>query len=615
MTVRRRPPRSPSRARLKEVARRVAHGLDRAAWVWLGLAMVVVSIGGLAASLAPLALKVLIDRLTVGNATRLGNASLAGLVGLYVAALLFQRVCEQLQAFAYSRGEQRLVRRFGGEAYAHMLTLPLGFHLDNKSGALAQALSEGILGLRLILTHVALTIAPVIVQVVVAGAVLGAVFGPQMGLVLLTALLAYCGIFTWGVFRLHGAVRGISAAQIDVGGATADGLLNVEAIKAYTAERTFARRYDQLLEATEGQWRVFLRRRLENGLAVAVVFGLAVGAVLMLAGGQVAAGHLTLGAFVLVNTYLLQLVRPLEALGFAVRDIGQGLAYLSKISEILAEKGEAIDALPYPAATAIVSAEPAELVFEDVSFAYGPRQTLSNISFRAKPGQQIGIVGPTGSGKSSLVRLAMRFWEPTTGRILLDGQSVTEISLAALRGQIALVSQDTILFNDTISANIGLAAAGADEAAIAAAAARARLSELLADLPDGLSTLVGERGLKLSGGEKQRVSIARAALKQARLVIFDEATAALDPATERAVWEAMAGLAHGATTLVVTHRLSTVAAADEILVIERGRIVERGRHGALLAAGGLYARLWRDQSAGAVRAAQLEDQASLSTSL
>lgn len=609
------PPRGPRRARLQEIGRRVFRALDRAAWVWLGVALLVVSLGGFAASLAPLALKALIDRLTVGGGTGVSISGLAGMVGLYVAGLMFQRVCEQVQTFAYTRGEQRLVRRFGGQTYAHILTLPVGFHRDNKSGALAQAISEGILGLRLILTHLALSIAPVVVQLVVAGAVLGSVFGPEMGLILAAALVGYCGVFTWGVFRLHASVRGISAAQIDVGGATADGLMNVEAIKAYTAERRFARRYDELLGQTEGQWRVFLRRRLENGLAVAVVFGLAVGAIHFLAGDQVARGALTLGGFVLINTYVLQLVRPLEMLGFAIRDIGQGLAYLDRIGGILCQEPEAIDALSDNPVTTPSPTEPAELVFDNVSFTHGDRPTLSNISFRAAPGQLIGIVGQTGGGKSSLLGLALRFWEPTSGRILLDGQPISDMPLAVLRGQIALVSQDTILLNDTIAANIALADDQADEAAIGAAAANARLSELLAKLPDGLNTLVGERGHKLSGGEKQRVSIARAALKQARLVIFDEATAALDPATERAVWEAMAGLAQSATTLVVTHRLSTVAGADEILVLDHGRIVERGRHTALLAVDGVYKRLWGAQIFGAAKAAQFDDQASLASSL
>ncbi len=596
------------RARLREIERRLRHAVEPEALRWLGLALVIVTLGGGAASLAPLALKAVVDRLAGPSAAGISLGALAGLVGLYVAALLFQRLCEQVQAYAYARGEQRLVRRFGLLAYTHMLILPVRFHQDHKSGGLAQSLAQGLLGLRLILTHAALTVAPVIIQIVVAGVVLGSVFGSTMGLVLLVALIAYCGVFTWGVFRLHGAVKSVSSAQIDVGGATADGLMNVEAIKAYTAERRFAQRYDALLAATEDQWRVFLRLRLQNGLAVALVFALAVGGVHLIAGRQVAEGAMTIGAFVLVNTYLLQLVRPLEMLGFAIRDIGQGLAYLDTIGAILQETPEAEgedpqdrDAKPPP--------RPAELVFEDVHFGFGERDTLQGISFRAPPGSLIGIVGPSGAGKSSLLRLILRFNEPTRGRVLFDGQPLSDLPLRALREQIALVGQDTILFNDTIAANIALAAEDADETAIAEAAARARLSDFLAELPGGLDTLVGERGLKLSGGERQRVSIARAALKNARLVILDEPTAALDPATERAIWQAMAGLSQGATTLVVTHRLSTVAEADEILVLDHGQIVERGRHAELLALDGLYAQLWRTQASGDFRTTPFDDDA------
>ena len=581
------PGRAPNRPGLKtphlrEIGRRLAQAGDRSSFGWLGAAFAIVSVGGVAASLAPLALKGVVDALSSPGGAL--GVSVAGLIGLYVAGLLFQRLCEQVQSYAYARGEQRLIRRFSGQAFAHMLTLPAGWHKDRKSGALAQSLSEGAMGVRLILTHVALTVAPVLVQLVVAGVVLNAVFGADMGLVLFAALVAYCAVFTWGVIRLHGAVRDISAAQIDVGGATADGLLNVEAIKAYTAERRYARRYDELLGQTERQWGVFVRRRLENGLAVAVVFALAVGAVHLLAARQVAGGGMTLGAFVLINTYVLQLVRPLEMLGFAIRDIGSGLAYLDKIGAILAEPPEpghaetASDPSPPPL--------PAELVFDGVSSRYGDRQTLSDVSFRAPPGAVIAIVGPSGAGKSSLLRLILRFHAPDAGRILLDGQPIETLSVTELRRQIALVSQDTILLNDTIRANIALAAEDPDDEAVLEAAARARLADLLADLPDGLDTMVGERGLKLSGGEKQRVSIARAALKRARLVILDEPTAALDPATERLVGEAFSGLAQGTTTLIVTHRLGTIASADEILFLRKGRIVERGRHEALLALDG-----------------------------
>jgi ABC-type multidrug transport system fused ATPase/permease subunit len=449
-----------------------------------------------------------------------------------------------------------------------------------------------VLGLRLIATHFVLTIAPVIVQLVVAGVVLTTTLSLTLGMLLVGGLISYCVVFAIGVVRLGAPIERVSSSQVDAGGLASDGLMNVEAIKAYTAERRFAGRYDMMLGATEEGWSQFAWRRLENGITIAIVFGLSFSAILWVAGRDTLSGHVTIGAFVLINAYVLQLVRPVEMLGFAIRDIGQGLAYLKEIASILTVPSEHSRGVDGDRAS---DPQPAELRFEEVSFGYGDRKTIDSVTFTAAPGTTIGIVGPSGAGKSSLMRLALRFYDPWAGTILLDGVPLGSIPLEALRRQIALVSQDTILFHDTIAANIRFAVDQAEDVDVVGAAERAHLSALLADLPDRLDTLVGERGLKLSGGEKQRVSIARAVLKEARLVILDEATAALDPATERAVWSAMHGLSQGATTLVVTHRLNAVAGADQILVLDHGRIVERGTHRELLELSGLYAKLWHAQ--------------------
>jgi ABC-type multidrug transport system fused ATPase/permease subunit len=576
---------------LPEPWRTLRRSIDGVAAGGLAAASLLVILGAVSAGLAPVALKTLVDHLATGESTTANARTYLGPLGLYVIALLLQRTCDQVQAVVQGYGEQRLTRSFAAQAFRHLLTLPLPLHLDARSGALAQTLAEGVLGLRLILTHLVGTLLPGAAQLAVTGLVLGATFGPNLGLLLVGTLAVYAGVFAWSMARLDGPMRAISASNIEAGGAAADSLMNVEAIKAFTAEPEFARRYGRVLQTGERHWRSFLQRRLQSGLAVAAVFGISLAGALAVGAVQVRSQALTLGGFTLLNACLLQIVRPLEMLGFAVRDIGQGLAYFARLSALLRQPGEP------SGPDSPVPIGPADLVFDKVSFAFGPeRPTLVEISFRAAPGRTIAIVGPSGAGKSSIIRLILRFYEPTQGVIRLDGRPLGALGLSALRQQVALVAQDTILLNDTIGANIALGRSGADLASIERAAAAARISDLLAELPEGLNTTVGERGLKLSGGEKQRVAIARSALKNARLVIFDEATAALDPTTERAVWSAMTALRGGATTLVITHRLATITQADRILVLDHGRIVEQGRHDDLLEQAGLYRRLWLAQN-------------------
>jgi ATP-binding cassette subfamily B protein len=597
-----------------QAMRSVAAASDGAGRRWFATALILVTIGAGSAGLAPLALKAIIDA-SNGAGRHLEASRGIELALAYVAALGVQRMCEQLQAYAYGKGEQRLLRRFTGRAFEHLLRLPLAIHLDEKSGAVTQGLTEAAVGVRLICTHAVITISPLLVQLAVAVVVLASVFGAAGAAALGLAILVYAAVFAWGVTRLALELKAISSAQAQAGGAIADALMNVETIKAFTAERRFAGLYDCNLAQTERAWGQFMGARLQNGLLVAAVFCSLIGASLIGTIAAVQTGALSLGGVVLVNTYALQLVRPLEMVGFAVRDVSQGYAYIERLMAMLRIAPEGAGALPAPPPPEPLPPQPqsgpAELAFDQVSFSFGPgRPALSDVSFTASPGEVIGIVGPSGAGKSSLVRLALRFYESESGQVRLDGRPSSAWPLEAWRQQIALVSQDTILFNDTIAANIGFAREDASDLSIEQAASSAKLDPLLARLPERLQTRVGERGLKLSGGEKQRVSIARAALKQARLVIFDEATSALDPATEQAVWQAMRYLAARATTLVVTHRLATVAAADRIMVLDQGRIVETGPHRALLAAKGLYWRLWRAQDLDA-RSFEREASASL----
>lgn len=555
----------------------------------LGAAMALAVFAGALHAGAPVALKWLIDGLAAGGAA----AEAMRFAALYVAALALARVAEQGQTYFLGSGEQRLQQRLSAAMFQRIMRLPMRYHLDRQTGGVMQTLTLGLQGARLILTHLAFSILPVLVQAVLIVIVVAGLFDAALWAVATAAIIGYCLVFAFGVRRLAGPTRAASAAQVEAGGLLADGLANVEPVKAFAAEAHIGARYEGLLHETERRWRTFYARRLENGLLVAAVFCASLSAVLSLGVWSLAEGRISIGDFVLLNTYLIQIVRPLEMAGFAFRDLAQGATYLERWAELLrtpAESG-AIGAV-----ASVSNDRPPAIRFENVSFAYGPeREVVSNVSALVPSGATLAVVGTSGAGKSSLLRLLLRYYEPTAGRILLDETPIDAVDLDALRRRIAVVAQDTVLFNDTLESNILFARPDADEAAVRRALSQAHLEELVARLPEGLATRVGERGLKLSGGEKQRVAIARAVLKDAPVLVLDEATSALDAETERAICADLIAAAKGRTTLIVTHRLAVAAHADEILVMREGQVVERGAHVGLLAAGGAYAGLWRRQ--------------------
>lgn len=599
---------------------------DRSVWLRLSAAMAAAVAAAALAVAGPIALKYLLDALT-GQAASAVSALV--LVGLYVGALGGARLAEQAQAYCFGTGEQRLQQRLNALMFSHVLALPMGFHLDRQAGGLAQTLTLGLQGARIIMTHALFAVLPVAVQAVLIAAVVIEVFDLAVWLVVMGAILAYALVFAWGVKRLTGATRAVSAAQVEAGGQFTDGLINVEPVKAFGAEAVIGRRYQDLLGEAEQRWRVFYARRSENGVLAGLVFSLALGAVLAIGVQSFARGTITLGDFVLLNAYMLQLVRPIELMGFALRDIAQAGVYLERWAEFLRLVPETeIDvrpALPPSAAgvmtksaagaarggaarTATASAlgvgpapgiEPAHaphVCFDEVCFGYADqRPILSSVSFSVAGGTTAAIVGPSGAGKSSLVRLMLRYYAPEVGCIRFDGVDICAMPIEAVRAMIAVVSQDTVLFNASLGRNIAFARPDANIEEIDDAVRRARLSATVARLPNGLDTLVGERGLKLSGGERQRVAIARAALKQAPILVFDEATSALDAATEREVCADMLEAAGGRTALIVTHRLQVAARADSVIVLDAGHVAEQGSHEALLAQGGAYAGLWRRQ--------------------
>ena len=404
--------------------------------------------------------------------------------------------------------------------------------------------------------------------------------------------------FIVGVARVEAPSRSASGAEVDAAALMADHLLNYDAVKCFAAELPVRDRVDQAYAQTERAWRRFYGRRTVDGLIVASIFVVSFGAVMLLAASQVAAGRVTLGDFVLVNAYLLQLALPLETIGFAVRDMARGVVFLEKLIALLREAPE--DQPVSDAELAIGGS--GELIFDKVMFGYEPgRWILNGISFRAPPGKTIAIVGPTGAGKSTLVQLLLRFEAPQSGRILLDGVSLAELSPNAVRQAVAVVPQHTPLFNETVGYNIGFGNMGSDRAAVQAAARIAKIHDQVISWPRGYDTIVGEHGLKLSGGERQRVAIARVALRKPRVLVFDEATSALDSTTEGEILRNLIEISKGVTTVVVAHRLSTVVHADLIFVLDHGEITEQGTHESLLDQSGRYADMWQQQQSGHVR--------------
>jgi ATP-binding cassette subfamily B protein len=559
------------------------------------LAAALLLLAGAAAGLGPLALKTLVDRAT--HPGRLDSALWLSCAA-YVGALAAQRLCEAGQAWAYGLGEQRVVRRLASQSLDHLLRLPMADLRDMPSGRLAQSLQDGLVGFRLLCGQLIQVVLPVLVQLLFAVGVLAATLSPVAAVAFLAAAAACGAAFHAFARRLARSGQAVSAAQVRASGLAQDALQNSELVKAFTAEANAVARFDGAWAVLEDRWRGYVRRRWEIGLVtVAMIAGMTAAAV-GLGAALAVRGRLTIGGLVLVLTYVLQLIRPLELAGAALRDIGQGLAFLQTLVSLRQSPAEA-DAPGCEDVAPETGTGGLELVLEGVSCSPSPGlAALIDISFRAAAGSVIAIVGPSGSGKTTLLRLLLRLQAPSAGRIVLDGRPLESWPIAVLRRLVTLAPQDTGLLDDSLGANIALGRPVADAAEVSAAIAASGLAALVARLPEGLGAGVGERGQKLSGGERQRVGLARAVLRRARLVLLDESTSALDPALERSIWPGLRGLAPAATVVLVTHRLSLARGADEILVLDAGRLVERGRHEALLADGGLYAQLWRDQVLG-----------------
>jgi len=556
------------------------------------VAMLLLALAKASSVVMPLVLKHIVDALSISTSDlQLVIVPLALLLG-YGALRFGTTIFAELRDLVFSRVAERGMRRIGLTVFKHVHDLDLNFHLERKTGGLSRDIDRGTNGISFLLRFMLFNIIPTILELIMISFILFVNVGGKYVVVTLLAVIAYIAfsvlVTDW---RLR-FIRDMNEQDNKSNTRAIDSLLNYETVKYFGNESYETSLYDQQLEVWENSRLKSRSSLFALNSGQAFIIATAITIMMVMAAFDVQAGNMTIGSFTMVNLFMFQLFLPLNFLGFVYREIKTSLANIEKMFGLLDIKKSVAD---IPDAKDLIS-RGGQIDFKDVSFSYKEdRQILNKVSFSVPVGKKLAIVGPSGSGKSTIARLLFRFYDVDSGSIEIDQQNIAELTQASVRAAIGVVPQDTVLFNDSIAYNIGYGNTAARQDEIEAVAETAQLTDFINRIPEGYDTIVGERGLKLSGGEKQRLAIARTLLKNPTIMIFDEATSSLDSNTEKAILGALNAAAKNHTTIAIAHRLSTVVDADNIIVLDNGMVVEQGPHEELLVAEGIYATMWQNQ--------------------